>query len=152
MSTYSILNTDLRVMIYRNLLWCQERHIPDIGTILEIPSYTVIIGIILYCIGRVGRELLFMYQCARYYAKYFAFCCPVKSSQPSEIGVIISTYVTLVGFKIKKGREHKCNLWGKLAELLFAVIEQVISMKILLITCASLHMRLIPMEKKGNEG
>lgn len=52
--------------------------------------------------GRVGRELLFICY-ARPYAKYFAFCSPIKSSQPNVVGVVIvSASATLVGFKIKK--------------------------------------------------
>lgn len=36
------------------------------------------------------------------YAKYFTYGKPIKFLQANEIGVIISTYVTLVGFKLKE--------------------------------------------------
>ena len=52
---------------------------------------------------RQGRKGTTIYWCARCYAKYFAFCYPIKCSQHNEIGVvIIPTYVTLLGFEIKR--------------------------------------------------
>lgn len=74
----------------------------------------------------MGRELLLIYYNARHCAKYFVFCSCIKSSQLNEMGgVIISTCITLLGFNI---REHKCALWGKPAEFVSSVLEQINSL------------------------